>query len=116
MYSKYIIERARSFQKAKCDYVLEGTGRLKGLTIDKGLLRETESIQEQIKALLKCDFLSEDADNEISVTAFRLLTLDLLALYQVMNEGTMNVLGQLVQLHIDRPFITTLTLCSRTIF
>jgi hypothetical protein len=35
-----------------------------------------------------------DPENEISLTAFRLLTLDLLELFKVMNEGTINVLGE----------------------
>jgi len=39
-------------------------------------------------------FLSHDAENEITITAFRLLTMDLIALYFVMNEGTMSVLGK----------------------
>lgn len=34
-----------------------------------------------------------DPDNEIAMTAFRLLTMDLLELFKVMNEGTINVLG-----------------------
>ena len=34
-----------------------------------------------------------EPDNEISFTAFRLLILDLLELFKVMNEGTINVLG-----------------------
>jgi hypothetical protein len=38
--------------------------------------------------------LSDEPENEISLTAFRLLTLDLLTLYSVMNEGTINVLGR----------------------
>ena len=38
-------------------------------------------------------FLSQEPENEITLTAFRLLTIDLIALYYVMNEGTMNVLG-----------------------
>lgn len=37
----------------------------------------------------------DDAENEISLTAFRLLVLDLVTLYAVMNEGTINVLGML---------------------
>ena len=37
---------------------------------------------------------NHDPDNEIALTAFRLLTLDLLELFKVMNEGTINVLGQ----------------------
>jgi hypothetical protein len=36
------------------DYVRGGEGRLKRLSIDKGLLREAESVQEQIRYLLKC--------------------------------------------------------------
>lgn len=47
--------RARAFSDSKIDYVRSGQGRLKRLTVDKGLLRETEVVQKQIKALLKCD-------------------------------------------------------------
>lgn len=36
----------------------------------------------------------DDVENEISLTAFRLLVLDLVTLYAVMNEGTINVLGR----------------------
>lgn len=39
--------------------------------------------------------LTDEVENEITLTAFRLLTLDLLTLYSVMNEGTINVLGRL---------------------
>ena len=66
---------------------------MKRLNVDKGLLRETEVVQDQIRALLKCDLLSTDVENEISLTAFRLLTRDLLDLYNVENEAVMNVLS-----------------------
>ncbi|CRG90012.1 ENTH domain-containing protein C19F8,03c [Talaromyces islandicus] len=91
-YSDYFAARARAFADSKIDYVRSGQGRLKRLTVDKGLLRETEIVQKQIKALLKCDLLTDEVENEITLTAFRLLTLDLLALYSVMNEGTISVL------------------------
>lgn len=45
-------------------------------------------------ALIDSQILSTDAENEITVCAFRLLTMDLLILYGVMNEGTINVLGE----------------------
>lgn len=54
-YSTYLMYRAKSYQKAKTDYVRTGRGRMKQLTVDKGLLRETEAVQEQIAALVKCD-------------------------------------------------------------
>ncbi|OOF96089.1 hypothetical protein ASPCADRAFT_207449 [Aspergillus carbonarius ITEM 5010] len=91
-YSDYLIARARAFEDTKTDYVRSGQGRMRRLTVEKGLLRETEIVQHQIHALLKCDLLTDDVENEISLTAFRLLTLDLLTLYSVMNEGTINVL------------------------
>ena len=54
-YSDYLIERAKAFRDTKTDHVRNGQGRMKRLTVDKGLLRETESVQRQIKALLQCD-------------------------------------------------------------
>ncbi|PGH28322.1 hypothetical protein GX50_08942 [[Emmonsia] crescens] len=91
-YSEYLLSRANAFAETKTDFVRGGQGRLKRLTVNKGLLRETETVQKQIHALLKCDLLMDEPENEISLTAFRLLTLDLLTLYSVMNEGTINVL------------------------
>lgn len=91
-YAHYLMIRARAFSDTKVDYVRSGQGRLKRLSVNKGLLRETEVVQQQIKALLQCDLLTSDVENEITLTAFRLLTLDLLTLFSVMNEGTINVL------------------------
>ena len=54
-YSDYLLERARGYRDTKCDYVKVGGGRLQGLSVDKGLLRETEAVQEQIRTLLRCD-------------------------------------------------------------
>ncbi|OJJ06233.1 hypothetical protein ASPVEDRAFT_55922 [Aspergillus versicolor CBS 583.65] len=93
-YSQYLLARAKAFEQTKTDYVRSGQGRMKRLTVEKGLLRETEVVQRQIKELLRCDnqLLTDEVENEITLTAFRLLTLDLLTLYSVMNEGTINVL------------------------
>ncbi|KAL9592082.1 MAG: hypothetical protein Q9179_007072 [Wetmoreana sp. 5 TL-2023] len=91
-YYAYVLCRAKAFRDTKIDWVREGQGRLKKQTIPKGLLRETKTVQSQINALLKCDFLNNDPENEITLTAFRLLTMDLLILFGIMNEGTINVL------------------------
>ncbi|KAL8689386.1 MAG: hypothetical protein Q9218_004938 [Villophora microphyllina] len=92
-YYGYVLSRAKAFRDTKVDWVREGQSRLKKQTVSKGLLRETKTVQMQINALLKCDFLSNDPENEITLTAFRLLTMDLLILFGIMNEGTINVLG-----------------------
>jgi hypothetical protein len=58
--------------------------------------------------------LTDEPENEISLTAFRLLTLDLLTLYSVMNEGTINVLGKPAP-----PYFTVVSLIlnpNRTLF
>ncbi|KAJ5944649.1 hypothetical protein N7516_004817 [Penicillium verrucosum] len=91
-YAEYLITRAKAFEACKTDHVRSGPGRLKRIGVEKGLLRETEIVQKQIRVLLRCDLLTDEPENEISLTAFRLLTLDLLTLYSVMNEGTINVL------------------------
>ncbi|KAF2022044.1 ANTH-domain-containing protein [Aaosphaeria arxii CBS 175.79] len=97
-YCDYLLIRAKEFQATKIDYVRGGEGRLKKLNIEKGLLRETESVQEQIRYLLKCEPFHDEPENEITLTAFRLLTMDLLVLFHVMNEGTINVLEHYFEL------------------
>ena len=49
--------------------------------------------------------LIDEPENQISLTAFRLLTLDLLTLYSVMNEGTINVLGLSTTFVLSFPFL-----------
>ncbi|KAF9735149.1 hypothetical protein PMIN06_001494 [Paraphaeosphaeria minitans] len=97
-YAEYLLCRAEQYGATRMDYVRAGEGRLKRLNIEKGLLRETESVQDQIKFLLKCEPFHEEAENEITLTAFRLLAMDLLVLFHIMNEGTINVLEHYFEL------------------
>ena len=53
-YSNYLNERARTFGDVRTDFVRDGEGILRKLSVEKGLLREVECVQTQIKALLKC--------------------------------------------------------------
>jgi hypothetical protein len=54
-YSNYLSERARAFKDTRIDWVRAKESRLEKLSVEKGLLRETEAIQNQLTALLKCD-------------------------------------------------------------
>ncbi len=54
-YASYIAERVRAYRDTKCDWVRVKEGRLEKMTVEKGLLRETEVVQNQLTALLKCD-------------------------------------------------------------
>lgn len=95
-YAKYLQVRVIEYKKTGIDYVRfqsSNGSRLKNLTIDKGLLRECESVLRQLDALLKCNYREDEVlNNDITLTAFRMLVSDLLALYQVLNEGVINVL------------------------
>ena len=54
-YADYLTQRAVSYGQTQVDYVRAGEGRFKTLNVEKGLLRETENVQEQIRALIRCD-------------------------------------------------------------
>ncbi|KAI1081886.1 putative clathrin binding protein [Whalleya microplaca] len=96
-YASYLAERVRAFRDTKIDWVRAKETRLERLSVEKGLLRETEVVQHQLTALLKCDVL-EDPENEITITIFRLLVLDLLALFQVLNQAMINILGHFFEM------------------
>ncbi|KAH7374936.1 ENTH domain-containing protein [Plectosphaerella cucumerina] len=100
VYANYLQERAKAYRDTKCDWVRTKETRLEKLTVDKGLLRETECVQRQVTALLRCDLMDNEisADNEIQTTAFRLLVLDLLALFQVLNQAMINILGNFFEM------------------
>lgn len=54
-YYDYLVERVRAYRDTKIDWVRGRENRLEKLSVEKGLLRETESVQKQLTALLKCD-------------------------------------------------------------
>lgn len=97
-YTNYLSERARAYRETKTDFVRGADNRLEKMTVDKGLLRETETVQHQITALLKCDVLDNEPENEITITVFRMLVLDLLAMFHVMNQAMINILGHFFEM------------------
>lgn len=54
-YAAYLAERVRAYKNTKLDWVRAKETRLETLSVEKGLLRETEIVQRQLTALLKCD-------------------------------------------------------------
>ncbi|CAG8659449.1 7373_t:CDS:2, partial [Dentiscutata heterogama] len=101
-YAAYIEEKVAVYRDLKVDFVREkldnGEGRLRKLSVEKGLLREVEILQRQIAALLNCKFFIDEVDNEVTLTAFRLLVEDLLTLFQAINEGVINVLEHYIEM------------------
>ncbi|KAG8822596.1 hypothetical protein FRC17_009507 [Serendipita sp. 399] len=71
-----------------------GARKLRQLTVEKGLLRETKGVQRQIDSLLQCKFFLDSLEDELVLTTLRLLVKDLLILFQAGNEGVINVLEQ----------------------
>ena len=54
-YANYLSERARAYRETKIDWVRVNESKLEQTSVEKGLLRQTESVQRQLFALLKCD-------------------------------------------------------------
>ncbi|RDA95674.1 hypothetical protein CP533_1270, partial [Ophiocordyceps camponoti-saundersi (nom. inval.)] len=93
-YASYLSERAKAYRDTKTDWVRAPESRLERLSVDKGLLRETEVVQTQLTALV----LESEPQNDITVLVFRLLVLDLLSLFQVLNQGLINILGHFFEM------------------
>ncbi len=96
-YAKYLAVKSKQYGNVGIDYVKDEQtkndgGRLRNLSIDKGLLREVESVEKQIRALVNCKFSEADINNDVVLTCFRMLVNDLLRLYQSLNEGVINIL------------------------
>ncbi|OBZ66701.1 ENTH domain-containing protein C19F8.03c [Grifola frondosa] len=76
--------------------------KLRIMTVEKGLLRETKIVQKMIDALVECRFYLDDLEDELNITALRMLVKDLLILFQACNEGVINVLEHYFEMsHID---------------
>ncbi|KAI0730938.1 ANTH domain-containing protein [Earliella scabrosa] len=66
--------------------------KLRVMTVEKGLLRETKIVQRMVDSLVDCRFYLDDLEDELNITALRMLVKDLLILFQACNEGVINVL------------------------
>ncbi|THH05417.1 hypothetical protein EW145_g4815 [Phellinidium pouzarii] len=76
--------------------------KLRSMTVEKGLLRETKAVQRTINALVECRFYSDNLEDELNVTALRILVKDLIILFQAVNEGVINVLEHYFEMsHVD---------------
>ncbi|VDB99917.1 unnamed protein product [Peniophora sp. CBMAI 1063] len=76
--------------------------KLRVMTVEKGLLRETRVVQKMIDALVACQFYRDDLEDELNITALRMLVKDLLILFQAGNEGVINVLEHYFEMsHVD---------------
>lgn len=76
--------------------------KLRVMSVEKGLLRETKAVQKQIDALVECRFYLENLEDDLTVTALRMLVKDLVILFQAGNEGMVNVLEHFFEMsHSD---------------
>jgi hypothetical protein len=113
-----------------------GGRKLKSMTVEKGLLRETKIVQNMIDTLVECrvrfplyhlrrvlmlalsirsgaclQFYLDDLENQLTITALRMLVKDLLTLFQGCNEGVINILGT-----FSSPCLLTALTVFRTLF
>ncbi|CAJ0651943.1 3175_t:CDS:2, partial [Entrophospora sp. SA101] len=101
-YAAYLEEKVSVYRELKVNFVkekkLENNSRLRRLTVAKGLLREVKILQRQLDALLNCKFYLDEVANYVTLTAFRLIVIDLLVLFETTNEGVINMLEQFVSM------------------
>jgi hypothetical protein len=109
-YAAYIDERIKAYRELRRDPIRasdpglgstnsEGSGsghRLRKMTVEKGLLREVAVAQKVCSRLLDLfyAYLSDNTQDELALTAFRMSIKDLLAIYAAINEGVINILGK----------------------
>lgn len=103
--------------------------KLRVMTVEKGLLRETKIVQKMIDSLVECrvrlgihllpllvadlpQLYLDDLEDELNTTALRMLVKDLLILFQACNEGVINVLGKPCESRLPPHRINV---CSRTL-
>ncbi|KAG6821473.1 hypothetical protein H0H93_010197 [Arthromyces matolae] len=76
--------------------------KLRVMTVEKGLLRETKAVHRVIDALVECRFYLDNLEDELTITALQMLVKDLLILFQAGNEGVINVLEHYFEMsHVD---------------
>ncbi|TPX47873.1 hypothetical protein SeMB42_g03039 [Synchytrium endobioticum] len=97
-YAAYLEEKTQSFRVIKRDFVHtkdQQTERFSILTSDQAaaLIEETSLIGSQINSLLGCSFYMQDIDNLVTLQAFRLLLLDMMTLFRLLNEGVLRILS-----------------------
>ncbi|CEP20084.1 hypothetical protein [Parasitella parasitica] len=96
LYTAYLEQKVIAYRHLRVDYVKKTMGskegRLRRLSVEDGLLKETTVLQKQMGTLLKSNFILEDVDSGISLYAYRLLIEDLVVLFQVINESIVNIL------------------------
>ncbi|KAJ7098730.1 ANTH domain-containing protein [Mycena belliarum] len=66
--------------------------KLRSMTVEKGLLRETRAVHRMLDTLVACRFYLDDLEDPLTLTALRMLVKDLLILFQAGNEGVINLL------------------------
>ncbi|KAL1927304.1 hypothetical protein VTP01DRAFT_3933 [Rhizomucor pusillus] len=96
LYSTYLQQRTLAFRELGFDHakltMINKIGKLRKLSVDDGLLKETVIVQKVLSALLKCNLSFDDGENAIALNAYRLLIEDLLLWFQTVNEAIVNIL------------------------
>ncbi|KAG2225365.1 hypothetical protein INT45_005609 [Circinella minor] len=96
IYKSYLTYKVQVYGETRIDQAKNAgqnkAGRLRHLSVSKGLLKETEVLQKQITSIMRFNLNILGVDAELSLVAFRLVLEDLLNCFQALNEGIVNIL------------------------
>jgi hypothetical protein len=93
-YATYLEEKLAVYRELNADYLRTDTdqaNRIRSLKFP-ALVNDMVALQRQVKVLLECRFYLDSINNDITTEALRLLVKDLMRLFQVVNEGAINIL------------------------
>ncbi|KAI9252379.1 ANTH domain-containing protein [Phascolomyces articulosus] len=96
LYKGYLTHKVQIYGETRIDQAKNAgqhkAGRLRHLSVNDGLLKETEVLQKQITSIMSFNLNIHGVDAEISLMAYRLVLEDLLNCFQALNEGIVNIL------------------------
>ncbi|KAI9206714.1 uncharacterized protein BJ171DRAFT_17831 [Polychytrium aggregatum] len=103
-YATYLQDKVFVFREIKDDFVKSKNDiviKLRSMTAETGLLVQVSLLQRQVSALLGCSFYAEEIDNVVTLQAFRMLVGDMMALFHLLNEGVIRILGIFFEMERD---------------
>lgn len=99
-YNQYLKLKCKEFVDLHVDYVKDGFPSMSSQNHSsvRRRLDHVDSLEIQIRALIKNRYSVVDLQNELLYYAFKLLVTDLLALYNTLNEGVISLLETFFEL------------------
>ncbi|KAG1144317.1 hypothetical protein G6F38_006450 [Rhizopus arrhizus] len=89
-YKSFIGQRVAMGCQSQIDHTAQGI--MRRLSLSNGLFEETRRLQQLLESALYCKFRLNEGNPSIALFAYQLVILDILNLFQAINEAIINIL------------------------